>query len=566
MRTLRIVLALAFVSTSSNAAEPPRMLLAVGDSLGHGTMDATNNAWATKNAFLGRIYYSLRTVKGIYFSQPFYDYSETRIRPYSIPTNLAVDGADVFSIDGLEYGKRVGSEVNLVSSSLLADHSLPEQFTDDYDKVLFPTNLLAGRPMSQVDSAIWLIDQWAPQLRIDKALCVIWIGNNESSSAALGRGGAHPMFLPLPLYHIAPEVEPILFWLMFFGAVSGEVSFWPYTGAAIQRNMTDLDDYIAQYDAVLSRMQAETASSGVEVDYLLLTLPYYSAVGYLFDAEDLEFYLRKIDPGYSVPASFARVKPGEPLTGDRISLLTFGFMYALMSSGYSTGYVNSILDISGLQQDGLVLSEAEQQVIMTRIDEYNDAIRALAASHGESMHVVEVGEFLNAGLLGDIQIRVNGRALNRKWVRGGGLSLDGVHPNPTGQSLIANYVLSHLKRELGISAPLYNLSKVGASDPYRDKDGDGWAPGPPWSASGITELLHLFRDPNDSSAAVGVDLPDDVWDRISAVLLDQVLDVPAIRGQAARMKVVAPRFPEERLISEPISSIGRDGRAPRTYR
>jgi lysophospholipase L1-like esterase len=541
------------------------MLLAMGDSLGHGTMDATNNIWATKNAFLGRVYYSLRTVKRLYFSQPFYDYSERRIPPYYIPTNLAVDGADVFSIEGLEYGKRVGSGVNQISSSLLADQFFPALFDDDYDKVLFPTNLIAGRAMSQVDSAIWLIDQWAPILDIDKALCVIWIGNNDSSSAALGRGGKHPTFFPLPLYHIAPEIEPILFWLMFFGAVTGEASFSPYTGAAIQRNLTDVDDFVAQYDAVLSRMRAETASSGVEVDYLLLTLPYYSAVGYLFDAEDLEFYLRKIDPDYSVPASFARVQPGEPLTGDRVSLLTFGFMYALLSTGYSSGYVNSILDVGGLQQDGLVLSEAEQRTIMTRIDEYNDAIRTLAASHGDSMHVIEVGEFLNAGLLGDIQIPVNGRILSRKWVRGGGLTLDGVHPNPTGQSLIANYILERLGVELGISAPLYPLSAVARTDPYWDKDGDGWAPGPPWTASGITDLLHLFRDPDDTSASVGIELPPDVWDRISAVLLAGLLDVPAIRTQAEKMKVTVPRRTRDSTSGRP-SPLLRGVRAPRKHR
>jgi hypothetical protein len=277
------------------------------------------------------------------------------------------------------------------------------------------------------------------------------------------------------------------------------------------------------------------------VDYLLLTLPYYSAVGYLFDADDLEFYLRKIDPGYSVPASFARVEPGEPLTGDRISLLTFGFMYALVSSGYSSGYVNSILESNGVQQDGLVLSEAEQQAIMTRIDEYNDAIRALAASHGDRMRVIGVGEYLNAGLLGDIQIPVNGRILSRDWVRGGGLTLDGVHPNPTGQSLIANFILERLGAELGISAPLYPLSTVAAMDPYWDKDGDGWAPGPPWTAPGITQLLHLFRDPDDASASAGVVLPDDVWDRISAVLLREILDVPGIRAQAEKMNLPAPR-------------------------
>src|SRR5262245_41727960 len=112
-----LVLTAALGASVSESAEPKRLLLAIGDSLGQGTMDATNNKWATANAFLGRIFYSLRTVESVYFSQPYYDFAENRIPPYYIPTNLAVDGADVFSIEGLEYGKRVGAGANLPSSS-----------------------------------------------------------------------------------------------------------------------------------------------------------------------------------------------------------------------------------------------------------------------------------------------------------------------------------------------------------------------------------------------------------------------------------------------------------------
>jgi lysophospholipase L1-like esterase len=526
------------------AAKRPRLMLALGDSLGQGTMDATNNLWASANAYLARVYESLRTVEPVHFSQPFYDFSERRIAPYIVPTNLAVDGADVFTIEGLRYGKRAGSSTNEISSSFLADHFRPAQFADDYDKVLFPTNLYARRPMSQVDSAIWVLDRWAPSRGIKKALCFVWIGNNDSSSAALGRGGSHPTFQPLPFFHIAPKIDPVLFWLMFFGAVTGEASFSPYTAAAIDRNLTDVDDFTAQYDAVLSRLQAETAGSGVKVDFLLLTLPYYSAVGYLFDADDLEYYLRKIDPGYSLPASFARVLPGEPLSGDRVALLTFGFMYALLDSGYPASYVNSILDVAGIQQDGLVLSEAEQRSIMARIDEFNEAIRSLAASHASersSMHVIDVGGYLNEGLLGHIQIPVKGRLLGRKWVRGGALSFDGVHPNPTGQSLIANYILEQIHAQLGIEAPLYSLDAVAATDPYWDKDGDGWAPGPPWTASGAAAILHLLRDADDTDPSVGVVLPEDIWERFSAVLLEQLLDIPAIRAQAVKMKATSRR-------------------------
>jgi hypothetical protein len=127
--------------------------------------------------------------------------------------------------------------------------------------------------------------------------------------------------------------------------------------------------------------------------------------------------------------------------------------------------------------------------------------------------------------------------LTRKWIRGGGFTFDGVHPNLTGQSLVANFLLSEIGDKLGVAPPLYGLSAVAGLDPYWDSDGDGWAPGPPWVAAGIPELLHLFRDPDDSSASIGVELPGDVWQRISAILLGELLELPGIRAQAQRMGV-----------------------------
>lgn len=522
-----LLIAVGFSPGALEAQEPPILLMGVSDSLGQGTMDATNNYWATANAPFFRTYSSLRTVTSVYYSEPWYDFAENRIYPYALPTNFSVDGADVFSIEGIEYGKRVGTTVNLPSTALLADVLDPALFEDDYDKVLSPILYGTGTPVSQVDAAIWLTNQWP----LDEALLLLWIGNNDSSLAALGTGGRAPSFQPIPLAHIAREIDPQLFLLLVLGALSGEVSFEPYSQASILRNLTEVDDFTAQYDAVLTRISAETAGSGVTLRRAMLTLPYYSAVGYLLDSDDLEFYLRKLAPSYTVPPTFARVNlPDEPLSGDRVSLVTFGLMYFLLGSGYSPSYVNSILELGGVQVDGLVMSEAEQAIIMSRIDAFNDAIRSLATKHGADL--IDIGSFLNATFLGDIQIPVGGRALTRKWVRGGGLSFDGVHPNPTGASLVASYILWRMRALYGYPAPLYNLDATGSADPYRDRDGDGFAAGPPWTASGLTELLHLFRDTNDQNPSVGAVIPPDVWDRVSRVLLERATLVPALEADA----------------------------------
>ncbi len=518
------------------------LLVALGDSLTQGTMNATDNSVNTENAYVQRIADKLKTVVNLRFTQPLLDFTEKRMRPFLIPTNLGVDGSDSFTMEGIEYHKRVGTAQDFVSPSLLCDRPLLTRRADLYDKVLYPINLLARQPVSQVDAAVWTLTQGVKLQRAKRALVVLWIGNNDSSTAALGGGGANPQFQPLPFHQVASELKPALRYLLWFAERKGQVSFEPYTQAAIERNLTDLSDFTAQYDHLLHRLTTETAGSSADVDWLVLTLAYYNAVGYLIDSEDLEFYIGKYIPGYTVPASFARVAdPGQPITdplrGDRISLLTFGFMISLAATGHSAQEVNAVLDDNGTQQDGLVLNQAEQQFIMSRIDGFNNAIRTVAASYGPKVHLVDVGPYLNAGLTGQTPIFAGSKQLSRKWSRGASFSLDGVHPGYTAQSLIANFVLQRINDLFGFNSPLYDLGQVLPTDPYYDRDGDGWVPGTNDPAFGITKLLFFLRDTDDTDATKQAQIPADVWDQISAILLHQLLGIPALAREAARMGI-----------------------------
>jgi hypothetical protein len=86
-----------------------------------------------------------------------------------------------------------------------------------------------------------------------------------------------------------------------------------------------------------------------------------------------------------------------------------------------------------------------------------------------------------------------------------------------------------------LNAPTENLEAVLAGDPYVDKDGDGWAPGPPLDGTGITEVLYLFKDPDDTNATAQLVLPEDVWQRITRALLGEVLGIPLMRTEAERL-------------------------------
>ena len=451
-------------------ALPGFILIGLGDSLTHGTRDGTNNDINTLRAYLQKIAESLGQATALTFSQPLFDVQQNRLQPFQVPTNLGVDGADAFSLEGFSYYKRAGVEESFITDAYLCDRRLPGRLEDKYDKVLYPINLLARQPVSQLDAAIWHLDQLVTAEDGAKALVIFWVGNNDSGTAALGFGGENPAFVPIPLEQIKPEIAPALKVLLQLAQQEGALSFEAYTTATVERNLTELQDFVGQYERLLTRLDADGRLASGRVELFLLTLPYYSSAGYLFDSDDLEYYLQKLDPTYTVPPTFKRVAPpGMPITdfvaGDRVSLLTFGLMYALLHSGYTVDYVNQALELNGQQRDDLVLSEAEQGVIRARIDGFNAAIKAAAASRGPHVHLVDVGQYVNDVLTGVTPVVVDGRLFSRKWIRGSSFTFDGVHPGYTGQAFIANFVLARINDALGLRAPVHDLSPILAVDP-----------------------------------------------------------------------------------------------------
>ena len=110
----------------------------------------------------------------------------------------------------------------------------------------------------------------------------------------------------------------------------------------------------------------------------------------------------------------------------------------------------------------------------------------------------------------------------------------------TGHAVVANFILERINEVLGYDAPKLDLASILATDPYCDQDLDGWVPGPDYEPSGITRLLFLFRDPDDSDPGIGVDLPTDVWDEISDVLIGEILGVPVVHAEAVRLGIIRP--------------------------
>lgn len=494
---------------------PRTLFIGVGDSLTQGTRDATNNKFNTENAYLQKIADKLGSVFPLKFSQPFLDESQNRINPFTVPTNLGVDGEDIFSLDGLEYGKRVGSSTNYPTDEYYCDRLQPYLFADMHDKVLYPINLLAGKKVSQLDALIWrLNNHWGP------AWVVFWVGNNDAALSTLGLGGKNPQFLPIPFDLIKDKLKPLIRYLLEFGRSQGAIAFDPYTEKNILRNLTEGDDFEGQFNQALAKINLGRSN----VQFFFLTYPYYPEVGYLMDCEDLNFYLSKLNypVGPCENGSFS----------GRVSLLTFICMYALQKSGETWRLAPILSD------DGLVLSDGELDAIESRINYFNSLVNWLKGKRA-NVHVVRTGEMLNnafrEGLL------VNGKMLTRNWGRGNSFSLDGVHASHTVHAYIANIVLEEMKK-LNSSISPYNLASFLATDPYVDWDGDGWVAGPDYKASGRTRILFLFKDYNegnpDSGAVIDWMGPSEVWDLISDALLEEIIGIPIIRTEAERIGLV----------------------------
>src|SRR5690606_4292358 len=154
------------------------ILITMGDSLTHGTLDGANNWINSLSGYAQRVADSLNQVSNGKFVQPLFSEQEERLFPFTIPTNLAVDGADAFSLEGIQYYKRAGTTQSFINPGYLADKLLPGQLQDKYEKVLYPINVLAGRPLSQVGAANWLLDQVGQ--KNGRALVIFWVGSNES--------------------------------------------------------------------------------------------------------------------------------------------------------------------------------------------------------------------------------------------------------------------------------------------------------------------------------------------------------------------------------------------------
>jgi hypothetical protein len=109
-------------------------------------------------------------------------------------------------------------------------------------------------------------------------------------------------------------------------------------------------------------------------------------------------------------------------------------------------------------RDEFVLDAGELQYLRNVIAEYNQVIRDLASQY--NLAVVDVYEFskkLKSGFV------YNGVTMSSKFVSGGAYSLDGIHYNAKGNSLLANEFLKSINSKYKSHIPLLNANAYDAT-------------------------------------------------------------------------------------------------------
>ncbi len=159
--------------------------------------------------------------------------------------------------------------------------------------------------------------------------------------------------------------------------------------------------------------------------------------------------------------------------------------------------LNATIAATIAASDGYSLTAAEAALINARIDLVNAHIKSLADAN-DNVFLVDIHSLFQSIM--NNEIIVDNDIVARNY-GAGTFSLDGFHLSHTGYALVANQFI----RQINNADPSMDISETGlseiwAGDPYHDKDGDAYVPGP--EAGGADSDLLPLVDCDDSNAAI----------------------------------------------------------------
>jgi len=318
--------------------------------------------------------------------------------------------------------------------------------TDDLLNLLVsPIPDLKKAPVSQLEAAIYVAGK---RPETEKKIITLWVGNNDVLWSVING----------------------------YGSQITENNINAYLNDTAAEH--DLESIKANLTEVVNQLKAIPNSH-----IFIGTLPYMTGPAFFFSKDDIERLAQFQNPNITA------LKEGESIG--------FGPFLELAKVGSFKVDSNTANAAIGTLTDTHILSPNEIKIVDDQIKEINAHINTLK----EEGKVTIVNTFEVFQSIYDNSVEINGHKIYKTFGCGG-FSFDAFHPSNTLHALIANEFIEKINESLGLSIPSVDVGAVFENDPYQDRDGDHFAPGPGADIIGADLFPLGLYDCDDTNADI----------------------------------------------------------------
>jgi len=237
----------------------------------------------------------------------------------------------------------------------------------------------------------------------------------------------------------------------------------------------DLDSVKANLTQVVNQLKAVPNSH-----IFIGTLPYMTRPAFFFGKEDIERLAQFPNPNITA------LNNNESIGfGPFLELAKAGIFNAKSSNDRANAAISQLTDPH-------ILSPNEIAIVDARIDAINKHIQSMSVPG--KVTVVNTFEIFKS--VYDNTLEINGHKIYKTFGCGG-FSFDAFHPSNTTHAYLANAFIEKINESLNLGVPLVDVQAIFKNDPYQDRDGDHFSPGPGIDIIG-SETISLF-DCDDST-------------------------------------------------------------------
>jgi len=355
--------------------------------------------------------------------------------------------------EGLQYNlERISPDeipYNLGVDSATIKQLIHEKTTDNplLKRLMAPIPNLVKKPVSQLEAALYVAGLHPDK----KVIFTVWTGNNDVLWSVINNYGQEITEKQIKAYLNDTSAEHDLI--------------------SVKNNLTH----------VVKKLKAIPGSH-----IFIGTLPYMTRPAFFFSKKDIERLTQFPNP------KITALVEGESIGfGPFLHLANLGAFSAASNNETANAAISQLTDTHKL-------SPNEIAIVDERIDQINEHIQSLT-SPGK---VTVVNTFDIFQQIYENKVTIKGHQIYKTFGCGG-FSFDAFHPSNTTHAMLANKFIEKINESLQLSIPLIDIKAVFDTDPYQDRDGDHFAPGPGDNIVGSEVLVYKLFDCDDSNKSIG---------------------------------------------------------------